>query len=127
MYKRQALPLEQSESLAGGAPEIPIRPGVYRTEGGGLSRSFAVNIRPSESDLTLLPQDTFAALGIPLEDSIAHFGQPKMKMLQRNESEKQQGVWRLLIVALLAVLGAESWLVFRASKIDSEPSPSVSP
>ncbi|MEM0896023.1 MAG: BatA domain-containing protein [Verrucomicrobiota bacterium] len=112
----EPLPLDEGDVLAGGAPGIPTQPGVYQTEGNGVARYFAVNLRPSESDLTPLSKDSLGALGIPLTggaDASEKLSSTAKRKLRESESEAKQGYWRVVILLLLGILAIETWFASR--------------
>ncbi|MEM9479808.1 MAG: BatA domain-containing protein [Verrucomicrobiota bacterium] len=123
------LPLEEGDVLAGGAPVIPNQPGVYQTEGNGVPRYFAVNLRPSESDLTPLSDEALGTLGIPLAgaaDVPEALTSEEKRKLRGSESEAQQGYWRLVILILLGILALESWFASRRPE-GNAPTPNLVP
>ena len=124
----EPLPLEEGESLAASAPTTPSKPGVYETTGTAITRHFAVNLRPSESELAPLPNDTFAALGIPVAGSsaaAATLSPNSQRKLRESESEAQQNLWRAVVLILLGLLAAESWIAGRPQKAEPQTTAAV--
>jgi hypothetical protein len=124
----EPLPLEEGETLTAGALATPTQPGVYSTAGDGVPRHFAVNLRPSESELAPLSNDTFGALGIPLAGSakaLEELSSDKKRNLRESESEAQQNLWRTVVLVLLALLAAESWIAARPQKADPQTATAV--
>ena len=112
-----SLPLGPGETLAGGAPE---KPGVYQTTGGAITRYFAVNQRPAESELSPLPLAALDALGIPLAgaapEPLLAEDTEKTVGLRGKQSEARQNLWRSAVLILLGLLAVESWLASRVNQ-----------
>ena len=106
-----ALPGGKTQSVEPGKPFRPEAPGVYRAGG----RAFAVNLRPSESELTPLADDALTALGVPVGKSVAAGGELGKRELRNRESEAAQNLWRWAVVVLLLLLAFESWLGSRSA------------
>ena len=105
------LPSGQKTKLDPNAPFRPDEPGIYRTEDG---TALAVNIRPSESELTPLGKDALTALGVPLGKFPDREPSSKNRVLRSQENEASQSLWRWAVITLLALLGIESWLGSRS-------------
>lgn len=123
------LPLDESETtitLPDGETEEraaedlfrPATPGLYRASNGRRTRSFAVNLRPSESELTPLETGSLAALGVPIDKPAASEdddGEHK-RALRDREAEADQNLWRWAVLILLTMLVVESFLASRNTK-----------
>jgi len=88
-------------------------PGIYTIESPSGNNIFAVNVTAQECLTAPLLLDDFEQLGIPLNSS------PSVRAEQRQQAklhsssvdmENRQKLWRWLLIALLAVLIAETWL-----------------
>jgi hypothetical protein len=123
------LPSGERESLAPDTSFRPTEPGIYRVSDGERTRSFAVNLRPSESDLTPLGTAPLAALGVPVGrpevESAAPSGEA-MRALRDKEAEADQNLWRWAVVILLGMLVIESWLAIRSGGANPQPEGAVS-
>lgn len=108
------LPSGQELSLDGGASFRPSEPGIYRVEGGA---AFAVNLRPSESELTPLGDEPLVALGIPVGKPATGESESGDRSLRDRESEAAQNLWRWAVIVLLALLVAESWIASRSTAV----------
>lgn len=87
-------------------------PGLYRTADGRFS--FAVNVRPAESEITPLGLADLHALGLPLETVAAPPAtEADRRALAREELERRQKSWWWLILAATVVLFIESALAAR--------------
>lgn len=109
-------PSGQSLPAANGVFSKTDWPGVYRTADG--ARLFAVNVRPSESELTPLSLAELRGLGLPLEKG----GQPaatteaSRRALATEELEQKQKWWWWLLAAALVLFIAESGLAAWTTK-----------
>ncbi|MEO1994652.1 MAG: BatA domain-containing protein [Planctomycetaceae bacterium] len=87
------------------------QPGPYRIQAGETVRSVAVNLQASESDTRVLPVEALEERGVLLgvqatpKDMAEH-----ARQMRDLELEDQQRVWQWLVVALICVLIAETWL-----------------
>jgi hypothetical protein len=122
------LPTGKTESLDPAEPYRPEHPGIYRVSNGERHRSFAVNLRPSESELTPLGSEPLAALGVPIDrktaPNTAVSADSKWK-LRNSEAESRQNLWRWSVVVLLAMLVAEAWLATRTGGTATQPEGAV--
>lgn len=110
-----------SRQLAAGAArfEKTVRPGVYTAEAASKSRKFAVNLAANESKTSPLPLEELESRGVllahrPQGVSAETLAEQKRQMRAR-ELEKQQKIWKWLIVAALITLVLESWLAGRTA------------
>jgi hypothetical protein len=95
--------------------------GLYeiRSASNGSARPdrVAVNIDPAESDLTSLdPQELVASVTGRAPVAAAARGAEAPSELTREEAEKQQNLWRYLLVAGLLLLAAETIIANRLSR-----------
>ena len=75
---------------------------------------FAVNPRPSESDLAAAdPKEVMAQLKAPTDSTEA----PNVLPLSAAEQERTQSWWALLLVSALLLLAAESWYSGRFGRV----------
>jgi hypothetical protein len=88
------------------------QPGFYSSTEPNLL--FAVNLDPSESRTTPIPEDQFTNLGVPLkrdESSISVIEQKQREqLLLATEQESRQKLWRRLLIAALAILLVETFV-----------------
>jgi hypothetical protein len=78
--------------------------------------AVAVNVDPAESDpATMDPEEMGAALAATVAEGAAGEGGGAIK-LQRVDLERRQSLWQLLLVAVLALMAAESMMANRTSK-----------
>ncbi len=94
-----------------------LDPGIYEigtlTATAPIAR-FAVNPRPSESDLAAAdPKEVLAQLKAPTDSTSA----PNVAPLSAAEQERTQSWWALLLVVALALLAAESWYTGRFGRV----------
>jgi hypothetical protein len=117
------LPSGESQSLAAGERFLPDAPGIYRAGGG---RAFAVNLKPSESELVPLGKEPLLALGVPI-DKPADAGADARdeRVLRKQESEAAQNLWRWAVLALLGLLVAETWIGARSNTVQPALEPSA--
>ncbi|MGI9242361.1 MAG: BatA domain-containing protein [Verrucomicrobiales bacterium] len=108
------LPSGERLGIEPGSPFRPGEPGIYRADGGV---SFAVNLRPSESELSPLGREPLLALGVPLDRPAESQAAAADRELPGRQSEASQALWRWAVLALLALLAAESWLGARPSPV----------
>lgn len=111
-------PSGETETIETADPYRPDVPGIYRVSNGERERSFAVNLRPSESELTPLGSAPLAALGVPVDGKAslaAAASDDSKRRLRNSEAESQQNLWRWAVVILLTMLVVEAWLATRSS------------
>ncbi len=98
-----------------------LLPGIYRTEGGGSSTAFAVNLDPNESRTAALSADVFETYGLApaVAPDSGEVRAARRAQLQAAESEARQKLWRWFLLGTLLVLFAETalagWTARRAS------------
>ena len=96
-------------------------PGIYTLESphstssgqAAGSQIFAVNLSPQESRTAPLPLDELEQFGISFQGPSNITGEKTLQARQHSslvEMEKEQKLWRRLLIALLAVLMVETWL-----------------
>jgi hypothetical protein len=105
------LPSGQSQTLAANEAFRPDAPGIYRLPDGP---ALAVNLRPSESELTPLGKEALIALGVPVGNPTASRPSTAPSSLRNQQSEGEQNLWRWAVILLLSLLVIESWLASRA-------------
>ena len=89
-------------------------PGIYTVTSEEAPFRFAVNLDPAESKTAPMPIEELERFGVPLKKErlieTAKQREQKQEQLLAAELEKQQQLWRWLIVATLLILIAETWL-----------------
>jgi hypothetical protein len=87
-------------------------PGIYSFVSSQPPRSFAVNLDPAESRTAPAPHDELERLGVPVSRQTPTVARQAARTvrLQNTELESRQKLWRWLILALVGVLLAETWL-----------------
>ncbi|MBM3831666.1 MAG: VWA domain-containing protein [Verrucomicrobia bacterium] len=91
------------------------QPGIFTIDAQPPVR-FAVNLDPAETKTAPLPVEELERFGVPLKkDRTVETAQreEKKRYLLAAEQEKQQKLWRWMIVAALIMLIAETWLAGR--------------
>jgi hypothetical protein len=85
-------------------------PGLYLLEGPGGKRPFAVNLDPAESATAPLPPEAFDRLGLtPGRRGVAAADHPRAREQAFHAGlEREQGLWRWLIVGALLLVLAET-------------------
>ena len=105
------------------APEMTTftasaQPGLYTATAGTLTKTFAVNLDPSESRTAPLPADELERLGVPVK--LAGPMNPDKSAKAANapaiETESRQKLWRWIIAAAVAVLMMETLLAGLAAR-----------
>jgi len=92
-------------------------PGVYRAVAGSLEFPFAVNVAASESRTSPLEVEELEQFGVLLAGaSKADTTQENQRQMRDVELERQQQLWRWLIVGAIAFLLAETYLAGRAAR-----------
>jgi len=87
------------------------KPGFYRFIDGDLERSIAVNVAESESRTQTLANDELERFGVVLGPSDETGSTLANQRQQRDiELESRQRIWQWLLVAVLVLIGLESWL-----------------
>lgn len=93
------------------------QPGIYEVAAIDGPLRFAVNLDPAETETAPLASEAFAQLGCRLMGSAGAATDSKLiKQLRDLELERQQRIWKWLIVVVLAVLLAETWLAGSISR-----------
>ncbi|MFK7817926.1 MAG: BatA domain-containing protein [Planctomycetaceae bacterium] len=95
-----------------------MQPGVYQLNGPLMEARFAVNVDPRETDTSLMALEQLESLGVtmdPDDGGPADLAAATMRerQLKSQELEKQQKLWRWLVIAAIAVLLLETWLAGR--------------
>jgi hypothetical protein len=87
-------------------------PGIYTVTSVQPPVRFAVNLDATESRTAPLPIDELERLGIPLKPCEIELAKQieQKRLLQNNELENQQKLWRWLTVAALVLLLMETWV-----------------
>jgi hypothetical protein len=94
------------------------RPGLYALEGpSGAPRPFAVNLDPAESATAPLPPEALERLGLGARpDGSAPAAAAQAHALSFYTAlERDQALWRWLVVAVLLILLVETWLAPRTA------------
>jgi len=113
-------PDDSESKLSPGQTNFPgtAMPGIYALSSGQATKRFAVNLDPSESRTSPLPPDELERLGAPVSRAAAPMTREAARKvrLQNAELENRQKLWRLVLIATLAVLLFETWMAGRASR-----------
>ena len=117
------LPSGETQKLEAGTSFRPNTPGIYRV---GDGAALAVNLRPSESELTPLGKEPLVALGVPIGKPAEEQTASNNRALRNQESEASQNLWRWAVVVLLALLVVESWLGSRSPADQLQPEATAS-
>jgi hypothetical protein len=93
-------------------------PGLYAYEAAGTTRTFAVNLDPAESATAPMPPESLERLGLGLGQSAvaSATAAPARENGFHAGLERDQRLWRWLLVAALAVVMVETVLAARASR-----------
>lgn len=92
-------------------------PGVYRVETPEGTRSFTVNLDPSETRTAPMELETLEQFGCRLAKAEnPEEAAEERRQLRNAELEGRQKLWRWLVVAALAILTLETWLAGRLGK-----------
>ncbi len=84
-------------------------PGIYRVESNSPSFQIAVQVPPSEAQLTPMDKDSFEQFGIKLGKVLSATQlKQNARQLQASELEQKQRVWQWLLLAGLIVLALET-------------------
>ena len=116
--RRVVLPGGAGHELDGDADFRAEEPGLYLVEGAANPRRYAVNLRPSESELRPLDRASLLALGVPLSGAVAEkgpAGEAGKRRLRNQEAEANQDLWRWAALALLLLLIIESVVASRGA------------
>jgi hypothetical protein len=98
-------------------------PGLYTLTSSELTRTFAVNLDPSESKTAPLEIETLEQFGCRLTKRVSEKADElKSRQMLSVELENRQKLWRWLILAAIGVLIVETWL---AGWFSRSRSPSV--
>ncbi|MBI2478890.1 MAG: BatA domain-containing protein [Planctomycetia bacterium] len=93
-------------------------PGIYEIQGGPVPVRFAVNLMARETDTALMDLEQLTELGIQMGEHLTREEESdRQRQLRDIELESQQQLWRWLIVLVLGILGLETWLAGRGSRI----------
>ena len=101
---------------AGGATSVALQEqGFYEVKRGERTRAVAVNLDPAESDLSVFdPQEmVIAVAGKPVDEQQA----ARAVVLPPAEQERRQLLWWYLLAGVLLVLGAETLVGNRLSRV----------
>jgi Aerotolerance regulator N-terminal/von Willebrand factor type A domain len=92
-------------------------PGLYTFEAAGTTRTFAVNLDPAESATAPMPPESLERLGLGLSQpaGVAAVA-PSRETGFYAGLERDQRLWRWLLVAALAVVLVETAVAARASR-----------
>ena len=92
-------------------------PGLYTFEAAGATRTFAVNLDPAESATAPMPPESLerVGLGTPAKSLAAPAASARETGFLAG-LERDQRLWRWLLVAALAVVLFETWLAARTSR-----------
>ncbi|HEX7070492.1 MAG TPA: hypothetical protein VF190_06790, partial [Rhodothermales bacterium] len=89
-------------------------PGHYAAASGATTRLFSVNVDPRESNLAARDaEEVYAAVTAPASDAP---DAPNAAAATPEEDESRQKLWRLLLLAAIALFVWESWFANREQK-----------
>jgi hypothetical protein len=88
---------------------VAEKPGFVKTKDG---RTLAVNLAPEESRVNAMNLGKLVALGVKVK-SEASLPVKDQERVANEELEAQQQYWLIALIALLVVLGLETWLAGR--------------
>jgi len=93
-------------------------PGIYTVSSAGAPRRFAVNLDAAESRTAPIRMDELERLGAPISRQVpvAPREVQRQVRLQNAELESRQKLWRVLLIAAMAMLLLESWLAGRTMR-----------
>lgn len=108
----------KSEALVYDGTDVP---GVYRLEADGRHLEFAVNLDLAESETAPLPQEQLEQYGVRIgrQPTKAETVEA-MRQMRDFELEQSQKIWKWLVVAVLCMLGLETWLAGRRARGPAE-------
>ena len=93
------------------------RPGVYRLAGDGAETSLAVNLSAEESRTAALAAEELEQFGVQMGGARASAElTERRRQLERTELENRQKLWRWLIVGVIGLLAAETFLAGRLAR-----------
>jgi hypothetical protein len=98
---------------SGQIPSQADQPGIHTTQSPAGSRTFAVNLSPSESRTEPMAVEDIERMGISLEpvsDVTPANGERAAQQGSFTQMESQQKLWRWVLIAALAMLLIEIWL-----------------
>lgn len=98
---------------SGQIPSQADQPGIHTTQSPAGSRTFAVNLAPSESRTEPMAVEDIERMGISLEpvsDVTPADGERAAQQGSFTQMESQQKLWRWVLIAALAMLLIEIWL-----------------
>lgn len=92
------------------------QPGIYEWTSLETSARWAVNLPAAESDTGPLDLQQLEAFGVKLgEQPTAKQEWDRQRQLRDIELESRQQLWRWLLIAVLLLIGGETWLATRQS------------
>jgi len=106
---------------------LPDAPGIHTLVSPNENRTIAVNTPRTESDVSVIENDVWEQLGIPLKQS-AQPSSPEntasaLHQKSNRSTESQQNLWRWIILAVLFFLAVESVFAKQiAQKAEGAPS-----
>jgi hypothetical protein len=99
-------------------------PGVYTLVSATATQRFAVNLDAAESRTGPWQTETLERLGVPLKPPapVVKASPEQERRLRDTELEQQQKLWRWLLVVVLGLLVAETWM---AGWLSRRPAPAA--
>ena len=90
-------------------------PGHYAAAGGDATRLFSVNVDPRESDLQARDvEEVYAAVVAPPEDTPTTPEEATAAAVEGEE--RQQKLWRIVLLVVIALFAAETYLAHRGTR-----------
>jgi hypothetical protein len=121
---RVLTPSGETVHLKVGDPMIAEEPGFFKLQSvGGGRRILAANLAPEESRTTPMDPGKLTELGVIVssENDGSSHDVAVAQALAASEREAQQRLWWFLLLALLALLGGETWVANKS--LSRTPSP----
>lgn len=115
--------------IAGRGARVATEPGIIEIARGQEKTRVAVNLAPAEGRTAPMEPGRLAQLGVRLASSTpghraALVAAEKVKMEAVEEEARQKG-WFWVLMALLAVLAAETWLAGKRASVEEPPAAPV--
>lgn len=122
-----------SATVTPGATEFvdTTEPGLYTVKQGTTSWRFAVNVPPLESRTMPLAPEQLETLGVPLKSNVRELTEEEVvarqQLMQREELEHSQQLWRWGLIAAMVFLVGETLLARRSVPGSSADDPQTDP
>jgi hypothetical protein len=98
------------------------QPGIYTVRGGEEPIALAVNLTPRESETAPMEHEQLEQRGVRLGEGRTPEQDAELRRQKRREElEREQKMWRYMIVVALVTLIGETWLAGRKSGKSHQP------